>query len=64
MAQGPDLPVAGSGAAGHLYPVDSAQFSSPVFGSPGYSEASQVAIVVKSLPANAGELRDAGSSPG
>ena len=28
------------------------------------SQASQVALVIKSLPADAGEVRDAGSNPG
>ena len=30
----------------------------------GYTEASQVAQVVKNLPANAGDIRDSGSVPG
>ena len=33
-------------------------------GSYGYYQASQVALVVKNLPANAGDIRDAGSVPG
>ena len=33
-------------------------------GSYGYYQAFQVALVVKNLPANAGDIRDAGSVPG
>ena len=35
-----------------------------IMGSYGYSQASQVALVVKNLPANAGDIRDADSVPG
>ena len=33
-------------------------------GSYGYYQASQVALVVKNLPANAGDIRDSGLIPG